>query len=274
MAYITASSDGSITSSSTITASLPSSTTGDVVILALGTYNGSTVSTIVGNNGGTWNSEINYTSGNYVRVYSCVQGATPDTEVTVTYTTSEQIVYNAITVKGCDTTTRIDTYAATNSSTITPICPSVTPSSSNTLIWCLVNSYSSQDATYTKPGLVHTGWAAASYFTGMVSGYTYHPTADATPTYEFEYTREAAQSGVKMTIAIKDDGNGHIKGYHDQSASAFDYLHMMNRWSGDLSDNTTYDPTDVANENISSISNGPYSTSNVGTDDRTTQTRS
>jgi hypothetical protein len=102
-----------------------------------------------------------------------------------------------------------------------------------------------------------------SYRACTLLAHTYKQTAGATGTYQFYTSSDSNRNSAMITLAIRDNGDGDIKGYHDPATEAFEFLHMMCEGGGIFSDGTTYDPSDVANENISSLSNGSYTASSV-----------
>lgn len=262
MAYITGNASDVFTSSATShVLKLPVSSQNDITFLHLSVRNVSTVSSIVGDNGGTWTLVDNTTKSiidSYL--YRCTQGATPDTEVTITFSSSHEMAYGSVNVTEADTTTPIDAYAVANGNSRDPDFPTVTPTNNNSLI-LLFGGHGAYDMVPEEG--VRIEYAAGGGYSRVICGSNYQYTAAATGTYKGHSGGSANYHYVTLTVAVKDDTSGNIKGHHDLNAQAFQYLHLFSHGSGSLSDNTTYDPTDVANENITSISNGSYTNSST-----------
>ena len=252
--------------STSYTVVLPSTQQDDVSFVALFCFQAATVSTVAGNNGGTWTLRVDASAGNQdAYVYSCSQSATPDTEVTFTFSAAEYVVFNALNVRYADTTTPVNTSAINfaNASYDVPI-PAITTTNNNCLIWRVAgaNTY----PIFPETGMMYRGNGETNgRRTLLVSTTTYQETAGAVPaqTWIQAAANTSNYQGNRITIAINDSGSGVIEGYLDRSVDAYKYLLPMSRYHGPLSFGGTYDPTDVANENITSLSNGSYTNSNI-----------
>lgn len=266
MAIPTGSTKGNVSTAATVhVMTLPASVQNDVTFLQFHAYSTATVSSIVGNNSGTWVLVDNTIQGitNHF-VYRCVQGATPDTSVTVTFSATERSSWGALNVRSADTTTPVDVSVVNNGNTASPTWNSVTPTATNSLILLFGSGGLYQIAP--PEGMQIEYNMENAQVTSCMCASTYHYAASATGNY-VGYTRAKGPSGtyhsVMLTVAVKDDTNAQIKPHHDLATAAFTYLYLFGEGSGSLSDNVLYDPTDAANENISSLSNGSYTNSSA-----------
>jgi len=271
MAYVVRTASDYVGNSPVATIDLPASLEDDLIVLAPQTDGGSALSTIAGNNGGTWTQQANQNGGDEIWVFTCVQGATPDTQVTVTWTGNKRTSYTVAVVRGADTTTPVDVVATSNGSSKAPTAPSVTTTTDDCLVMFLVSTGTGEN-TFPFEGAYVPQQYKESYRSNTLMAYTYQQPSGATGTYDFYNCSSSGRNSAMVTLAIRDDGNGDVKGYHDSSDRAFEFLHMMCENGGIFSDGTQYDPSDVANENISSLSNGSYTNSSTGTHNSTSTT--
>lgn len=267
MAYITGSEAFALNNSTTKVITIPPSVTGDVVFLFIGCLSTSPISTIVGDNAGTWNLEVDASSASQdAFVYSCVQAATPDTTVTVTFISNEYVVFSVLNAKGVDTTTPIEVYAI-NDGVIgrDVLMPSITTTSNNSIIWrtCNNNTY----PTYCAEGITDLGKIEAlSNQMMLCSGSETQVTAGATGTqvwHNLNIYGGGDRVATRITMAIKDDGSGNIEPGLDLSITPYSYLLPLSRYDGGFVKGAFYDPTSVSFENISSLSNGSYTNSDL-----------
>lgn len=276
MAYFVRSSQqAEATAATSHTIKIPASVENDFIVVSCTTNGAAIFSSATGNNGGTWTKQVDLFNSDELFVFTCVQGTTPDTSVTLNWTANERISVVVAVFRGVDTTTPIDTTITDNSAASasrTPASASITPTTNNCLI--LYCCSSDQGRNLFPPEGMQTianqrdgGSSNTSMF------YTYHPDTTATGARTFYLSDTTARKAQIATIALRDDGNGNMKGYHDLTAGAFQYLHLFGFYGSEFSDGTNYDPT-TTNENISSISNGSYTNSTtiahpqiVGTDD-------
>lgn len=252
MAYFVRSSNGvEATAATAHTLDIPTSVQNDIIILTVVTNGGSNATSISTG----WTQQENTSGGDELWLWTKVQGATPDTSVTINWDANERFTYTMAVIRGGGTIIT----SSQNSNSKTPTAPSVTPTSANALIYYSGSGGGSN--IYAPEGMYMVDNIRDGSNTSVFSAYTYHPTATAVGTEDFYLVRSAAFNCTMATVAILDDGNGDIDGYHDLTAGAFEYIHFMNSDGGILSDGTNYDPTNVANENISSLSNGSYTQS-------------
>lgn len=246
------------TASSSHVISLPASSQNDLVLVSMAVDGGSSVSSLTGDNAGTWATAVNRTGGDSFYVFACQQGATPDTSLTVAFAASERSSYIVSVFGGVDTTTPyLAVHQPFNSKS--PKCPAITPTSANALIFYTGGCGGFH--AFAPEGMYLLNNVREASRTSAFSAYTYHPDTSTRPEETFQLAKTTSFNCSMATIAIYDDGNGDIDGYHDLTADAFQYLHFMVNQGGILSDDVEYDPTLVANENISSVSNGSYTNS-------------
>jgi hypothetical protein len=251
-----------------LTITLPTLIQDDVYIFAFEVDNGS-ISTVAGDNSGTWTQQYAASyGGNWMYVYTSIIGATPDTEVTITCTTGNQnYSYASFAVRDADVSSGgvnlIDaSTSAQYAAAIGQTAPSLTTVNNDCLVVIAQGvgygvSYKPREGMYIESQMEN------SYRSFVSLCSTYQQTAGATGTTKYYMGSNSNRNSQFFVFSIKNAAGGSIGGYVDKSVRAFEYLHLMadDGYSGELGDNTEYDPTSVSNENISSLSNGGYSTS-------------
>ena len=248
------------------TVKIPASIQNDIVFLAIMCYETASISSIVGDNSGTWNLEVDASSAAQdAYVYSCSQSATPDTEVVVTFSAAEYAVFHVMNFRGGNTTTRVNAYAINSTSVSYDIpIPAVTTTADNCFIWMIASARSYP--IFPAPNNMIGGCEETSsdlIFSLSASSFQKSTGTFAAQTWIHAAANTSNYNGTRITIAINDDGSNDSEGYLDFSVDAYNYLLTMSRNEGPLSFGGTYDCTSASFENISSLSNAGYTNSNI-----------
>jgi len=267
MAYITGSEIYTNNNTSSEVLKLPPSVQYDVAAIAIMGYSTMTLSSVVGDSSGAWVQKIDESgASNPSWLYTQVQGATPDVSVTVTYTAAEYAVYHVINVRDCDNTTPLDVTPTTSSTAVSydiPL-PTLTTTNNDCLIWRVASARSYP--IFCDTGLAMIGSAEiGSGVVFAVSGYTYQETAGAigAETWIHAAANASTYHGTRFSIAFRNATSGESDAYLDQSVSLYEIIITLSRWDGPKTFGANYDPLNVSNENISSMTNGTYSNSNL-----------
>jgi len=144
---------------------------------------------------------------------------------------------------GVDTTTAFDVShtSRTSSSVAKPSFPAITPVTANSLI--LYINIPNNEPMIAEPGAIkiaRTG--AATVHSQINSYYTYSKGASVTvPALDIYSEKDQNINPTAITIALRDDGNNHRKGYVDVALPPAELLHMLGRngETGHLSGPTT-----------------------------------
>lgn len=265
MAYITASEVQTFNNVTAPVCNITPSVQNDLIMLTILCYQAASISSIVGNNGGTWTPEYDGSAANNdVYVYSCKQGATPDTSVTVTFSAAEYGHFVVRTIKKYDATTIVDVVTHSNNTASYDITiPGVTTTNNDGLVLrdACVRSY----PMYPIPGLMSEGCnETASSLLFCYATWDIQETAGSVASQAWQHAaaNTSTYQSTGVTIVINDDGDGVIDGYVDRSVTPYQYLAFNSQYNGRLGQ-AFYDPTSVSNENISSLDNGSYTNSNI-----------
>jgi len=247
---------------------LPATVQNEVLVFCLELDSG-TLSSVVGDNSGTYTQQYSGVNANYMYVYTSIVGATPDTEITLTGTTDTDFSIAFTVVKGADITSGganlIDASTSeTPTNAISFDFKSLTTTTTNTLIIQCVgggNGYSLRP----REGVTTDSLMDNTYRCSATICSTFQETAAATGTTHYFVGGNATVYPTFFVMAIKDGGSSLNEGYVDKSVRAFHFLHLMleDYYTGELGDNSVYDPTSASFENISSLDNGGYTESNI-----------
>ena len=269
MAYITGAENYVINNATAITMQIPASTqTDDVVLMVIAGYRTTPITSVVGNNGGTWSLAIDASGGNDDSfVYTCAQAATKDTTVTMTFTAADYACITLVNVRGADTTTPIQAGYSSTSTLVqrTMSIPSITTTSANSLVFRLGGARSYPVYPQEGSTVISTDETASSFYLATLT-YSNKITAGVVPAETWNHATNFGAgnySATRITFAVTDNGNGHIMPALDYTIAPYKYLSTMSRYDGFLASASWYNPLSVSYEGLSSLSNDSYTNSNL-----------
>lgn len=214
MAYVVRNKTEYFNGVSSFTPSLPAHENGDLILIFMSNdWTNNTYSTVTSG----WTKEVEESGGAVAACFSFYALGSGSTNPTFTTGTARDCVATAVVIKGAPTSSAIDTSGSTQGSTFRSTTQTVTTTTNNCLLleYVMLETRSKQLFFEPEVALIAqtNGGPIAGNYSGVL-GWHIQQTAGLSTGHTYANSF-SSNSGAKLTIAIKDDGNADLVGYVD-----------------------------------------------------------
>lgn len=214
MAYIVRSKTEYFNDLASFTPSLPAHENGDLILIFMSNdWSSNAYSTATSG----WTKEIEESGGAVAACFSFYATGGGSTNPTFTTGTARDCVTTAVVIKGAPTSSAIDVSSSTQGSTFRSTTQTVTTTSDNCLLLEYVMLKTRAKQLFFEPEIAliaqTNGSPISSNYSGVL-GWHIQQTAGLSTGHTYANTF-SSNSGAKLTIAVKDDGNADLVGYVD-----------------------------------------------------------